>query len=614
MRLQSTEKIDTGSMVPKARFVHCADIHLGYEQYGSQERFVDFADAFSEVARFAIDRKVDFMLISGDLFHKASINASTLQQACAILRPLREKRIPVIVIEGNHDDALYSDKMSWLKYLATEDLIILLDPLWNEEHILQKWDDENKIGAYYDIFLKEDDKNDKDENKEIADVRIFGVGYLGAATERIIEDIGNHLGNKCSLGRYNIMLLHLGIDGFVKMSGCINLDALMPLRNKIDYIALGHIHAKYELRNWVYNPGSTEICSISELDKEHGFYYVELGEEMEDKDGKLRVTHIEHVKNNRRKFCKYDLKVTGLGNPSAVYSAVEESYKTIAKELGIESNMDEEYRDEEYKKEKANEEGKKSRRNLDKPVIEYNLVGYPNFDMYAIDLKKIEKMLSDKFEAIVVKVNNEMYPPDLSEDIKTDGEHVNKYKLEYEVLEKRIACDERYKHASGLIAQLAIELKEACKKKESPEVILYTINRNIEKVFKEPEKIEIITEDKENMVASCPKVSGLGAGLVAGMDTSGLVNSNNKEVCKDVDVNVDENTVMVDTSTNANSNDSSNDNSVHNKNEDKNEIGVRQEDTKREIKEDTREKEKSKMKQDTKQQKKGGRYIQSKIG
>jgi exonuclease SbcD len=51
-------------------FIHASDFHLGYAQYGLPERFWDYARAFNSVIRHAIDHWVEFILISGDLFHK----------------------------------------------------------------------------------------------------------------------------------------------------------------------------------------------------------------------------------------------------------------------------------------------------------------------------------------------------------------------------------------------------------------------------------------------------------------------------------------------------------------------------------------------------------------
>ncbi|MBN1260726.1 MAG: AAA family ATPase, partial [Anaerolineae bacterium] len=51
-------------------FLHIADIHLGYQQYGLSERFNDFSHAFLHLIDEALARQVDFVLLAGDLFEK----------------------------------------------------------------------------------------------------------------------------------------------------------------------------------------------------------------------------------------------------------------------------------------------------------------------------------------------------------------------------------------------------------------------------------------------------------------------------------------------------------------------------------------------------------------
>ncbi len=72
-------------------FLHASDFHLGYAQYGLEERFRDYARAFQYVIQYAIDHKVEFILISGDLFEKHNINAPTYEQAYKVLSELKNR-------------------------------------------------------------------------------------------------------------------------------------------------------------------------------------------------------------------------------------------------------------------------------------------------------------------------------------------------------------------------------------------------------------------------------------------------------------------------------------------------------------------------------------------
>src|SRR5215469_5403881 len=112
----------------RAAFIHTADNHLGYEQYGVRERYDDFAKAFISVVKGAIERQADFFVIAGDLFNKRAIDARTLTQANEGLRMLQDAGIVAIGIEGNHDRSYYRDGMSWLQYLGYQGLLRLLNP------------------------------------------------------------------------------------------------------------------------------------------------------------------------------------------------------------------------------------------------------------------------------------------------------------------------------------------------------------------------------------------------------------------------------------------------------------------------------------------------------
>jgi hypothetical protein len=56
------------------QFLHIADIHLGYQQYGLEARFDDFSKVFLHLVDEAIAQQVDFVLLAGDLFHKRSVD------------------------------------------------------------------------------------------------------------------------------------------------------------------------------------------------------------------------------------------------------------------------------------------------------------------------------------------------------------------------------------------------------------------------------------------------------------------------------------------------------------------------------------------------------------
>lgn len=255
------------------KFVHMADVHLGTLQYGILERMKDFARAFRNVANFAIQRKVDFVLIAGDLFDKGNLSPVVLWQAEEVLRKLKDHDIPVVVIAGNHDRGDYRQgDFSWLAYLAAHDLLYLLDFSRDGDSLdLEPWDSSELKGGYVDL----------------GPARIMGIRYVGIGVTNIIERLLPKIEQLARDPAYTILMLHIGIQGYT-LPGQTGAEPirLKRLEGLINYVALGHVHIRYDIGDWMYNPGSLETWRIDEANKERGFYLVEV-----DDAGHHSVTH-----------------------------------------------------------------------------------------------------------------------------------------------------------------------------------------------------------------------------------------------------------------------------------------------------------------------------------
>src|ERR1700722_2160028 len=94
-------------------FLHAADIHLdsplrGLERYehAPVERIRSATRrAFERMIDLALERRVDFVLIAGDLYDGDWRDFNTGLYLVRQLGRLRELKIPVFVIAGNHDAA-----------------------------------------------------------------------------------------------------------------------------------------------------------------------------------------------------------------------------------------------------------------------------------------------------------------------------------------------------------------------------------------------------------------------------------------------------------------------------------------------------------------------------
>ena len=96
-------------------FVHAADLHLGYSQYGLEARREDFEKVFQELVNKTIALKPDFMIIAGDLFHNARPSNVTLENAIKSFSLLREAGIPILTVDGSHDFMFYLSRPKLLR-------------------------------------------------------------------------------------------------------------------------------------------------------------------------------------------------------------------------------------------------------------------------------------------------------------------------------------------------------------------------------------------------------------------------------------------------------------------------------------------------------------------
>ncbi|XP_030550995.1 double-strand break repair protein MRE11 [Rhodamnia argentea] len=142
---------DAGNML---RILVATDCHLGYMEKDEVRRHDSF-QAFEEICSIAEKKKVDFLLLGGDLFHENKPSRSTLVKAIEILRryclndrpvqfevvsdqtinfqnifghvnyedPHFNVGLPVFSIHGNHDDPAGVDNLSAIDILSTCNLV-----------------------------------------------------------------------------------------------------------------------------------------------------------------------------------------------------------------------------------------------------------------------------------------------------------------------------------------------------------------------------------------------------------------------------------------------------------------------------------------------------------
>ncbi|MEK7831001.1 MAG: exonuclease SbcCD subunit D, partial [Acidobacteriota bacterium] len=283
------------------KFLHIADIHLGIRRYKSEERTQDFFYAWRDcIERYALAEQVSFVLIAGDFFDARKVEPQAMNQAMFCLKRLQEAKIPVVVIEGNHDSHEVGTRFSWLRSMSRWGYIKLLEPVYEDGSArLEAWNEEKGQGSFIDI----------------GEVRIFGSIWYGSTVTQSLTTLVDLLRDHHEPQRFNVMMLHTDIEGHVNHpSPPLPVAKLNELKTYVDYLALGHTHKNFEIDGWAYNPGSLEACSVDEYANQRGAYVVEI----EGKRHTARLVQDYH----QRPVIRVGFDVDGKATPEELHEAL----------------------------------------------------------------------------------------------------------------------------------------------------------------------------------------------------------------------------------------------------------------------------------------------------
>ena len=234
-------------------FVHAADLHLGYSQYGLETRRQDFDDAFKELVEKAIELKPDFMIIAGDLFHQARPSNHTLENTIRSFKRLKDAGIPVLTVDGSHDSAPNTITSTILYPLDSAGLIIHLP-----RHQGACW---SKPDCCY----------------------VYGIPtyHNRHKTQEALPKFIAENPPTPQAGVANIFVFHGALD-LPTVKGPFEAEILPDeLPGGFCYYAAGHVHERFvgKFKDGILAySGSTETVSYDEAKCPKGFYHVKVDE------------------------------------------------------------------------------------------------------------------------------------------------------------------------------------------------------------------------------------------------------------------------------------------------------------------------------------------------
>ncbi|MDQ3800032.1 MAG: exonuclease SbcCD subunit D [Acidobacteriota bacterium] len=471
------------------KFLHISDIHLGCTRYQLEESPKDFFNAWYDVLlKYAVEEKVDFVIMAGDFFHKRNVPPETMNHAFAGLSLLKDAGIPVVAIEGNHDQKHNDSEYSWLRSLENWRLLHLIEPRNVEgKFIYEAWDYDSEHyirGGYIDV----------------GNARIFGSAWYGASANWAIPMLTKALKDNRRPGAFHILLLHTDVEGHqTHPIPALSLANLKELKEVTDYVALGHTHRHYEIDNWAFNPGSLEITSIDEYRETRGAFLVEV-----DEQNQITARHVRDYR--QRPFQRLSFDVSPCAETKAVTEGVLEMVRRQARGSNETMNAERGTINEETKtsnaaegepvnevremmkakREAANSEDEPANSSFNAhrsasdlaPIIEITLRGHLGFPNSLLELKTIREQAQELTGALHVRIKNHSAPVEyaVAADLEEDA---SREKLERRVIEDLIARDTRFKTRVENISEAVIGAKRMALSDDEPEKIVDFISMKI---------------------------------------------------------------------------------------------------------------------------------------
>ncbi len=238
------------------KILHMADTHLGFSAYrkltedGMNKREIDIYNSFKQCIDYAVKSKPDLILHAGDLFDSVRPTNRAITVALEQIIRLSKKKIPFIVISGNHETP---------KLRETGNIFKIFEHL---DHV-------------YPIY------NNKYETIpfEIGSKKILIHAVPHCQTKEGFLDNLKKVKPDSSVD-FNVFMAHGAVTGIKEFKMNEFNELFIPtkaLSKDFDYIALGHYHNYTEIVENAFYSGSPERLTFAEVEGKKGCIEIEPG-------------------------------------------------------------------------------------------------------------------------------------------------------------------------------------------------------------------------------------------------------------------------------------------------------------------------------------------------
>lgn len=236
------------------KILHFSDTHLGFSdldvlnENNVNQREADFYDAFTQVVSAIKLHKPDYIIHTGDLFHRSSPSNRAITFALEMFQQINALNIPTILIAGNHSTPRTNLSSPILKIFETFSNVYL---------------------SYEQSYKKFSFKN----------IIFHAIPHINESDKAIVEI--DMCEENIDIKKKNILMMHCSVGAHYLMEEFG--EWVFPkekeyLFSKLDYVALGHWHgfSKVGKHDNVYYSGSTERTSMNDKRNSKGFAIITL--------------------------------------------------------------------------------------------------------------------------------------------------------------------------------------------------------------------------------------------------------------------------------------------------------------------------------------------------
>lgn len=267
------------------KFLHTADLHIGKKIF-ELSLIEDQKYILNQIIEIASKEQVDAILIAGDVYDRALPSTEAVTLLDDFLTTLIQKKIPVIMISGNHDSP---ERVAFAEQILEKQGLYIAGTYTEPIKTVTLEDEYGPIVFVCMPFVKPG---------------VVGCQTSAQAVEKMLAATPMPLG----LNVRKVLLTHYFVTGeggevpeLSDSESDINVGGLdnvpVGLFQSFDYVALGHIHKPQRVGDSnAYYSGSTCKYSFSEALKPKSVNIVELGAKGEITVNKRELTPLHEMR------------------------------------------------------------------------------------------------------------------------------------------------------------------------------------------------------------------------------------------------------------------------------------------------------------------------------